>query len=301
MGACFLRAGHELVVWNRSPAKTTDLVAQGAELASTPAEAASRADLAVLMLTDGAAVEEVLFALGVAAALPAQAIAVDMSTITPATERSIAERMADAGVAYLDAPVSGGTKGAAAGELTIFVGGRQEDYARAEPALGALGRPHHLGPSGAGQVAKCVNQLIVALSIAAVSEALILADGSGLDLTVLHEALQGGFADSRILRELGRRMLTGDFVPGATLRNQVKDMVAIASEAAHDRLTLPVTDLVASLFADAVAAFGDLDHSALYLELQGRSGLRPPAGPDAGTDHDHEAAPAHGAEGGIPL
>jgi 2-hydroxy-3-oxopropionate reductase len=160
------------------------------------------------------------------------------------------------------------------------VGGPDDDYARAEPVLGAVGRPHHLGPAGAGQVAKCANQLIVAVSIAAVSEAFVLAGAAGLDLAALHEALQGGFADSRVLREHGGRMLRRDFVPGGTVRNQVKDLRAIAAEAAEHQLELSVTEVVGELFRCAADRYPDLDHSALFLELERRSTR--PAGAERG-------------------
>jgi 2-hydroxy-3-oxopropionate reductase len=279
IGACWLRAGYPLAAWNRTPDKVDGLVELGAERARTPSEAAKGADFVVLMVTDAAAVETVLFDLGVAEVLSPPAIVIVASTIAATSARGHAARLAEMGLGHLDAPVSGGTRGATEGTLSVFVGGTRDDFLRAEPTLAAIGRPYHLGPPGAGQVAKCANQLIVALSIAAISEAFVLGEVGGLDLEVLHEALLGGFADSTVLREHGGRMLRRDFVPGATLRNQLKDMRAIASEVEEHHLDLPVTKVVGEVFAEAAARFPSLDPSALFLELERRNGLPAPQVP----------------------
>jgi len=268
MAARLLGGGFDLTVWNRTPEKAAGLVGMGARLVATPAAAVEGADAAVLVLTDDAAVADLLFDAGVAAALKPGSLVIDMSTIDPAAAREHAARLAREGVAALDAPVSGGTRGAAEGALTIFVGGDASDFERAKPIFGPLGRAHHLGPAGSGQIAKCANQLIVAVSIAAVAEAFELAAAGGLDVTGLREALMGGFADSRVLREHGQRMLERAFEPGGSVRNQVKDLAAVLSVAREHSLTLPVTERVSELFRDASRTFGDLDHSALLLEVE---------------------------------
>lgn len=278
IAALLVRAGFELSVWNRTPGKAKELVALGASKAATAVEAASRADIVLLALTDAAAVAEVLFDAGVAEVLATRGVVVDMSTIAPREARQHAAHLAALGVGALDAPVSGGTRGAQDGSLTIFVGGREEDFARAKPVLDTLGRATYLGPAGSGQVAKCANQLIVAVSIAAVAEALELAGAAGLDLGALRSALMGGFAESRILREHGSRMIERAFQPGGSVRNQVKDLVAIQSLADECALEIPVTDNVAALYRAAIEdGFGELDHSALLLELERRNAGPVPA------------------------
>lgn len=269
IGSRLLEAGFDVAVWNRTPDKAADLLRAGARGATTPADAARAADILLLSLTDDRAVANVLFDLGVADALVAPALVVDTSTITPAGAREQAVRLAALGIGALDAPVSGGTRGAAEGSLSIFVGGASADFRKAQPVFDALGRATHLGPAGAGQVAKCVNQLIVAVSIAASGEAFELARAAGIDAERLQAALLGGFADSRVLREHGTRMIERHFEPGGTVRNQVKDLAAVHSLAAEYGLELPVTALVEELFRLATGhGFGDLDHSALLLEIE---------------------------------
>jgi 2-hydroxy-3-oxopropionate reductase len=279
IGGRLLGAGFDLTVWNRTPDKALDLVRAGARNAATPVEAVQGADIVVLSLTDHRAVADVMFRSGAAEALAESSLVVDTSTISPAAARDHAARLADRGIGILDAPVSGGTRGAADGSLSIFVGGSEGDFLRARPVFGAMGRATHLGPSGSGQVAKCVNQLIVAVSIAAVSEALVLARAAGIDEKQLHAALLGGFADSRILREHGSRMVERAFTPGGTVRNQVKDLTAVQSVATDLGLSLPVTSLVTELFRSATAhGLGEMDHSALLLEFERRSARSPSAG-----------------------
>lgn len=268
IAARLLRAGFDVAVWNRTPEKADDLVQAGARRGATVAEAADDADMAVLSLTDAAAVAEVVFDDGLAGALGPRSLLVDTSSIAPDAARDHAARLAARGIGALDAPVSGGVVGAREGTLTIFVGGDANDFDRAQPLFGVLGTAHHLGAAGCGQVAKCANQLIVAVTIAAVAEAFELGAAAGLDVAALRAALVGGFADSRILREHGERMVRRAFEPGGTVRNQVKDLAAVLSVAHQSGLALPVTGVVTDLFREASERFGDLDHSALLLELE---------------------------------
>jgi 2-hydroxy-3-oxopropionate reductase len=194
---------------------------------------------------------------------------IDMSSIAPAREREHARRLDELGLAPLDAPVSGGTRSAAAGTLTIMVGGSPEAYSRAKPLLETMGTSTHVGPAGDGQLAKCVNQLIVAVTIGAVAEGLLLAREAGGDPVAVRKALVGGFADSRILREHGERMLERSFEPGAPVTGQLKDMLAVAGVAAEHGLNLPLTRCVTELYESlAESADSGADHSALFLELE---------------------------------
>ena len=224
MCRCLLKAGFELSVWNRSIVKAEALQVDGATLAETPIAAVKGAEIVITMLSDGPAVSDLMFDQGVAEAITEGATRIDMSSIGADEAMEHAERHLARGVAYLDAPVSGGTKGATAGELAIMAGGAAETFAAMEPVFAAMGRATHVGPNGCGQLSKLANQVIVAITIGAVSEALILAGGGGADRAQVREALQGGFASSRILSEHGQRMVQRQFEPGGPAKFQVKDL-----------------------------------------------------------------------------
>jgi len=272
MAARLLAAGHAVRAWNRTRDKLDPLRAKGAGVAATPAEAVAGADAVITMLENGAVVDTVLFASGAADALRPGALVIDMSSIAPADARDHARRLETLGAAHLDAPVSGGTKGAAEGTLAIMVGGRAADFARAGPVFAALGRATHVGPHGAGQVAKLANQVIVGVTIGAVAEALLLAVANGADPEAVRRALAGGFADSPILRQHGRRMTSRDFTPGGRAAIHLKDMNNILDAAAGSGLSLPLAEVTRALFAALVAGGdGDLDHAALALALERRN------------------------------
>ena len=266
MASNLLAAGHQVWVWNRTHSKAQSLLSLGAVWAESPAVLAQQVDVLFLMLTDGEAVRDVLTNHGVAAALAAGSLVVDMSSIRPADARAHAALLSQHQIDHLDAPVSGGTKGAAAKSLAVMVGGTPEAFARAQPLFAALGRATHVGPAGAGQIAKLANQMIVAITLSGVAEALTFAARAGADPHLVREALTGGFADSRILQEHGARMLAGNFTAGGTVRNQIKDLDAAAEAAhAHD-LDLPTLELTRMLFTKLAATQGaELDHSALFL------------------------------------
>lgn len=173
------------------------------------------AEIVVCLLENGPVVGQVLFDQGAAATMARGALVGDMSSIKPAEARAHALRLADMGLAHLDAPVSGGTVGAQDGTLAIMAGGDATDFARAAPVFAALGRATHVGPHGAGQLAKLANQMIVGISIGAVAEALLLAERGGADMAKVREAISGGFADSRVLQVHGQRMVERDFAPRA--------------------------------------------------------------------------------------
>ena len=285
MGAPMVRslldAGHAVTVWNRSRAKAEALAEAGATVAGTPSEAVAGMGVVVSMLSDGAASEAVQRE--AATALEAGAVWVEMASIRPAEARAHAARLAVAGIGYVDAPVSGGTKGAEAASLAIMAGGDPDHYAAVEPVLRAMGRPVRVGPVGAGELAKLANQAIVACTIGAVAEAMLLLERGGADPAAVRAALSGGFADSVILQQHGARMTVGDFAPGGPVRLQVKDLENVLEAAGAAGLTLPLVAALETRFRRLRDDLGgaELDHSALYLELREANGFS--AGSSGGT------------------
>jgi len=272
MAANLLKAGHRLTVWNRTPGKAAGLLALGAREAASAAEAVQDAAVVFTMLTDGKSVEDLLVTQGVAAAMPAGSLLIDCSSIGPAEARHHAAILAERGIGQLDAPVSGGPSGAEKAALAIMVGGRREDWSRGEAVLQALGRPTYIGPVGCGQVAKLANQVIVALAIGAVSEALFLAHEGGADPAAVRQAMLGGFADSLILQIHGQRMLDRKFLPGGPAAMHLKDMNNVLAEAKAVGVALPLSETVQKLFADLVHSRGPrVDHSGLLLEVERRN------------------------------
>lgn len=275
MGAPMARrlaaAGHDLTIWNRSPARAAAL-AHVARIAPTAAEAVAGCDVAIAMLLDGPATRSVLLDQGALQALRPGALILDMGSVDPPTDRALAAAANDRGCRFLDAPVSGGVVGAEAGSLSIFVGGSAADFDAAAHVLQILGRPAHLGPVGAGQSAKMANQLIVAITIGAVAEGLRLGQAAGCDPAALRDALRGGFADSRILDLHGQRMVSGDFQPGGRSAAQLKDLDNAMALAQGAELDLPLSGTVRAAFRDLVDRCdgADLDHSAYYLWLLSR-------------------------------
>lgn len=269
MARCLLQAGFPVRVWNRTESKAAALVEDGAVLANSATGAVSGADLVITMLENGAVVGELLFDGGVARAASNGAVVVDMSSIPSETAQLHSSMLSELGLHHIDAPVSGGTAGAEAGTLAIMAGGEIGAFRRVEPVLRAMGRPVHVGPSGSGQVAKLANQVIVAVSIGAVAEALLLASAGGADPAAVRDALRGGFAESRILELHGKRMLDRDFVPGGPIRNQIKDLDAALAAAANAKLKLPMLEVVRTAFAGLKdSGASGYDHSALLLWLE---------------------------------
>lgn len=272
MARNLLKAGFPLRAWNRTAAKAQALADDGAMVCATPAEAVAGADLVISILADGSATAQVQAAPDLRAALKRGALWVEMASVKPAQARAQAADLAGLGVAHLDAPVSGGTKGAEAGTLAIMVGGPAADFDRARPALAAMGNPVLVGPSGAGQLAKLANQAIVGITIGAVAEAMLLLERGGADPAAVRQALKGGFADSTILQQHGARMTGRDFEPGGLSRLQLKDLDNVLEEARAHSLTLPMTTEIRDRFARFCAELGgaDKDHSGLFLELLDR-------------------------------
>lgn len=275
MATNLLTAGYELHVWNRTPKRSEALVAQGAHAARTPSDL-GHCDFLITMVADGPDVEAVtLGEHGVLKSAREGSIWIDCSSIAPATATALADLARSRGLEPLDAPVSGGTNGAKSGTLAIMVGGSEEGFARARPLLEVLGENvTHVGPNGAGQVAKLVNQLIVGGTIALVGEGLLLAEAAGCSPHAVRDALAGGFADSQILQVHGQRMLDGAFEPGFRATLQLKDLRNAVESAAQNELPIPLTALTQQLFAALCAGGeGGLDHSGLAVlqrQLAGR-------------------------------
>jgi 3-hydroxyisobutyrate dehydrogenase-like beta-hydroxyacid dehydrogenase len=268
-------AGHEVHVWNRSRDKAERVAAFGATVHASAAQAAGAAEVVVSMLENGAVVEDVLFAQGAARAMKPGTLVIDMASIKPREARDHAARLADIGVAHLDAPVSGGTVGAEAGTLVIMAGGRPEDFERAQPVFQVFGRATHVGPHGTGQLTKLANQMIVGITIGAVAESLLLCARGGADMAKVKEAITGGFADSRILQVHGQRMVERDFAPRARMSVQLKDLRNALATAEEIGFDAPVTKLFEQLYADGIEhGLTDLDHAGLFVELASRNGMQ---------------------------
>jgi 3-hydroxyisobutyrate dehydrogenase-like beta-hydroxyacid dehydrogenase len=267
-------AGHTVHAWNRSRYKAERLVPFGIRVFDTPVDAVRGTDIVMGMLENGAAMEQVMFAQGTAQAITPGTLVIDMASAMPREARDHAARLAALGVNHMDCPVSGGTVGADTGTLVIMAGGKEQDFARAQEVLKVFGRSTHVGPHGAGQLAKLANQMIVGITIGAVAEALLLCQRGGADMAKVREAITGGFADSRILQLHGERMVQRDFAPRARLAIQLKDMRNALETASETSMDVPITTLFEKLYAQAAEhGLGELDHSGLFVELASRNGI----------------------------
>jgi 2-hydroxy-3-oxopropionate reductase len=263
-------AGHELFVNTRS-AVPQSLLDAGAVACKTPADVARHADVIFTMVPDTPDVQKVLFGDGgIAGALAKGKTVVDMSSISPIETQDFARRVEATGADWLDAPVSGGEVGAKAASLTIMVGGRDEVFARIQPLFALMGKNiTHVGPAGAGQITKVANQIIVALNIAAVGEALVFASKAGADPARVRQALMGGFAASRVLEVHGERMIKRTFNPGFRIKLHQKDLNLALQGAKSLGVSLPNTAMTAQLMqACAANGLAEMDHSALVQSLE---------------------------------
>ncbi len=285
MARNLLASGYQLTVHDVSRAAVDELVARGAIGGRSPAQVAESTDVLITMLPDSPQVREVyLGADGAFDALRPGWLAVDMSSIAPSTARELAARAAEAGADLLDAPVSGGDKGAIAGTLSIMVGGSEAAFERAAPILAALGKTIvHVGPAGAGQVVKVCNQVVVAVVIEAVSEALVLGTKAGVDPARIVDVLQGGLAATRVLEMRRANMLTGTFDPGFRIRLHLKDLKNALELGREVDVALPAAALVDQLMR-AMSATGraDYDHSGLIALVEDLASFRVPDGAGSG-------------------
>ncbi|MDA3625102.1 2-hydroxy-3-oxopropionate reductase [Saccharopolyspora oryzae] len=270
MAANLVKAGHEVVGYNRSQAKIDKLVADGGKAAASVAEAVRDAEIIFTMLPDSPDVEAVVLGEdGVLANAKSGALLIDCSTIRPDVSRRVAEAAAEKGVRAIDAPVSGGEPKAIDGTLSIMVGGEADAFAAAQDVLNAVGTTIvHVGPSGAGQTVKAANQLIVAGNIGLVAEALVFLEAHGVDTKAGLEVLGGGLAGSTVLNAKGDKMRDREFAPGFRLELHHKDMGIVQAAARDAGLTIPLGSLVSQLVAAAVAqGDGKLDHSGLLKQI----------------------------------
>ncbi|WP_374362223.1 NAD(P)-dependent oxidoreductase [Pseudoduganella danionis] len=261
-----LAAGHAVTVWNRTAAKALPLAEAGATVAPDLATAVRGAGMVISMLEAGPVVGAVL-----REALPAltpNALWIDMSSTRQDEAQAFHALLTAQGRRFIDAPVSGGVGGAAAGTLAIMAGGAQADFDEAVPVLQAMGRPTLVGPAGSGQVAKLCNQLIVGATINVVAEALLLAQAAGADPTAMRAAIRGGFAESKILDVHGQRMLERNFVAGGQVKTQLKDQQNILAAAQAAGLQLPITQLVTERYQSLVQSVPQADHAAGLLGLE---------------------------------
>ena len=277
MARNLMRAGHRLVVHNRSPEKAGALAEEGAALAASPREAAETSDVIITMLPDSPDVEAVVAGPdGVLEGIRPGSLLVDMSTISPGVTRVLAERLAARGASMLDAPVSGGDVGAINGTLTIMVGGDARDFARAQPLFDAMGKNVvHVGAIGAGQVTKAANQVVVALVIAAVAEGLTLGARGGVPPETILDVLGTGLAGNRVMELKREKLLSHVFKPGFRAELHLKDLGIALAEGHESGAALPVTTLVRTLFARMrERGWGGEDHSGLLKVIEDLSDQR---------------------------
>ena len=275
MALNLLKGGHEVTVWARRAESMHPLQESGALVASSPTDLAKNVDAVISMVADAPDVREVMLgAQGVASAARTGLLAIDMSTIMPEAARAIAAELANVGVDFLDAPVSGGEVGAIAGTLSIMVGGSTAGFERARPLFECMGKNIvHIGESGAGQVAKAANQIMTGVGILTVAEALNFASRNGVDPAKVREALLGGFAYSRILENHGQRMLDRQFKPGFKSWMHQKDMNIVMQSAHALGMALPASAAAAQMFNAMVGTgLGEEDSIAVLKLLEKLSG-----------------------------
>jgi 3-hydroxyisobutyrate dehydrogenase len=272
-----LAAGHQVTVWNRNRAKLAPVVEKGARAADSPAAVARASEIVMMCVTDQRAVEEVLFgAEGVIHAAERGKLVVDFSSIAPAAAREFAARLEEKGMGLVDAPVSGGTAGAANGTLAIMAGGRAEHIERVRPVVMQLAaRFTRMGESGAGQTTKLCNQIIVGSLIAVIAEAVRLAEAAGVDAKMLPEALKGGFADSAPLQVFGARMAARTFEPSiGAVSIMLKDLENAAAVAKEKTVPLPMARTAAELYRLLTAQGKGEKEISVIIELLAGSSTR---------------------------
>lgn len=266
MASRLLHSGYRLTVWNRTRSKAESLLALGALIADTPAEAVHDSDIIITMLEAGPVVADVI-----TAALPGLkqgALVIDMSSTQQSEAEALHLLLSAHGIGFIDAPVSGGVLGAEAGTLAIMAGGHADDFARAESVLCTMGRATLVGPAGCGQLAKLCNQLIVGGTLNIIAEALLLAQAGGADPAAVRAAVRGGFAESRLLEVHGQRMLERNFLPGGQVKSQAKDLDNVLLAAANAGICLPLTAQVTEHYHSLLATLPRADQSAILLELE---------------------------------
>ena len=271
MARNLLKGGFDVTVYNRTQARAEALSGDGATVATTPAECARGKDVVITIVTDSPDVEAVLFgADGVAETVEVGAVVIDMSTISPDVTKDIAGRLGEKNVGFLDAPVSGGDIGARNGTLTIMVGGDAATFEKARPVFEPMGsRVTHVGPAGAGQATKACNQVLCAVNMVGVCEAIALAQRSGLDLEKMHQVVTGGAANSWALENLGKAIIEGNYDPGFMVKLIQKDLNIVLNAAKNLDLPMNGTSLAHQYFRSNQAnGEGDLGTQAMFKVMQ---------------------------------
>jgi 2-hydroxy-3-oxopropionate reductase len=271
MAQNLMEAGYELVLYNRTIEKAEELAGNGTAVAGSPKEVAESSDIVITMLPDSPQVEEVVAGKdGVLEGIKEGSLIVDMSTISPMVTRELAAKVEERGASMLDAPVSGGDVGAQQGTLSIMVGGSEEDFERAKPLFEVMGQTiAHVGKTGAGQTAKAANQIVVALTIEAISEALVLGSKAGIAPEKIIEALSGGLAGSNVMEAKKEKFLEHDFNPGFRVELHHKDLGIALAAGREYGVSLPVTAVVDQMLEVLKAkGRGDRDHSAILTLIE---------------------------------
>ena len=269
MSKNILTSGFNLSVFNRSKLKSKPLERYGANISNSIGDLVKNSDIIITMLTNDTAVDEVILQKEFMNNINPGSIVIDMSSIKPTTAQKHANNLELKNVKYLDAPVSGGTIGAEEGSLAIMVGGQLHVFNEVEDVLKSMGNPTLVGPIGSGQVSKLANQIIVGITIGAVAEAVTLCEKAGTDPNKVIKALSGGWADSKILKTHGKRMIDKDFTPKGKTSVHLKDMNNILECANHYSTHLPISNLIKEMYKNLVEqGHGDIDHSSLYKEIE---------------------------------
>ncbi len=269
MAKNILKSGYKLIAYNRSKEKLESLKNFGAHIGSSIDDLVLNSEVIITMLTDDKAVDEVIGSKEFLNNLKSGSIVIDMSSTKPITATKHADNLKLKNIHFLDAPVSGGTIGAEEASLAIMVGGEQNIFNKVKKILKTMGNPTLVGPCGSGQVSKLANQIIVGLTIGAVAEAITLCEKAGADPNKMIEALSGGWADSKVLKTHGKRMIDKDFSPKGKTSVHLKDMNNIMECAHSYNLHLPISKLVKEMYKSLVEnGYGEIDHSSLYKEIE---------------------------------
>ena len=269
MAKNILKAGYKVRAFNRSKNKAEPLKNFGAEISNSIAELVKESHVVITMLTNDDAVNEVLGSDEFLNNLKPNSTVIDMSSVKQTTAVNHGKNLKSRKINYLDAPVSGGTIGAEEASLAIMIGGEQVVFESVKDILKSMGNPTLVGPIGCGQVSKLANQIIVGLAIGAVAEAVTLCEKAGADPNKMIKALSGGWADSKVLRTHGKRMIDKDFSPKGKTSSQLKDMNNILECANNYNTQLPISNLVKEMYKSLVEnGHGETDHSSLYKEIE---------------------------------
>ena len=269
MAKNILKKKNKIKIFNRTNSKTEKLSKAGANVAKSIRNAVIDADIIITMLSDDEAVLSIIKNGEFIKNIKSDSIVIDMSSIKPKTAVDICNLLKQKKINFLDAPVSGGPSGAENASLAIMVGGEKKIFNRVKKVLNLMGNPSLVGPAGSGQISKLANQIIVGITIGAVAEAIHLCKKSGADPNKFIKAIEGGLADSKILKNHGKKMIEGNYKPGGKTSTHLKDMNNILESAKNINLNLPISSLIKGMYNELVnSGHSDKDHSSLYLRIE---------------------------------